>query len=55
MKPGKHGQAPEFKRNIGSDEVNNYFEKNKFSEAIKIDVVEKAMLPTRFYYERFSD
>lgn len=47
LKPGKHGTFPKFDRNISQDQVNSYFEPNKFAEAVKLDVVEKALLPTR--------
>lgn len=55
MKPGKQGTRPEFSKNVSDDQVKAYFEKNKWAEGVELDVVEKAMLPTRFYYEKFSD
>lgn len=44
-----------FSKNVTEDQVNSYFQPNKWSEEVQLDVVEKAMLPTRFYYEKFSD
>lgn len=35
--------------------MQRYFQKNKFTEAVELDVVEKALLPTRFYYDKFAD
>jgi hypothetical protein len=49
-----HGKAS-FDQNVSDDHVNSYFMPNKFTDAVELDVVEKAMLPTRFYYREFSD
>ena len=37
------------------DQVAAYWGENKWAQKIQLDLVEKAMLPTRFYYEKFSD
>lgn len=42
-------------RQVSADEVASLFAPNKFAEAVHLDVVEKALLPTRFYYKEFSD
>jgi len=55
MKPGKSGASPAFSQDISADQLASYFEVNKFASAVELDVVAKAMLPTRFYYEKFSD
>ena len=54
MKPGRSGQ-PDFKRQIPDEQVKSFFEKNKWTDEVHLDVVEKALLPSRFYYEKFSD
>lgn len=56
MAPSKISDPnPGFRRDVPKDLVESYFEKSKYAENIDLGVVEKAMLPTRFYYERFSD
>jgi hypothetical protein len=35
--------------------VQSYFRPNPWTDKIELDLVSKALLPTRFYYERFSD
>lgn len=46
---------PGFSKEATPDQVQSYFAPNPWSARIQLDVVEKALLPTRFYYERFSD
>lgn len=46
---------PGFSQQISADQVSSYFAPNKWSKEVQLDVVEKALLPTRFYYEKFSD
>ena len=47
----KQGGTPaKFDQNVSEDQVNSYFVPNRFADAVEMDVVEKAMLPTRFYY-----
>lgn len=41
---------PGFAKNISADQVNSYFQPNKWTNEVKLDLVEKALLPTRFYY-----
>jgi enoyl-CoA hydratase/carnithine racemase len=55
MKPGKPEGNPGFSSNVSADQVNSYFSPNKWAKEVQLDVVEKAMLPTRFYYEKFTD
>jgi len=55
FKQGGVSSSQKFAQNISEDQVNSFFSPNKFAEAVELDVVEKAMLPTRFYYQRFSD
>jgi hypothetical protein len=55
MKPGKLGTRPKFDKDISDDRVNSFFEKNSHSKDVHLDIVENAMLPTRFYYEKYSD
>lgn len=35
--------------------MNSFFAPNKFTEAVELDIVEKALLPTRQYYHDWSD
>jgi len=46
---------PGFSKNISNDQVNSYFQPNKWAKEVQLDLVEKALLPTRFYYEKFTD
>ena len=56
MKPSKMKQSnPGFKKYIDNDEVNSYFQTSKWTKDINLGVVEKALLPTRFYYEKYTD
>lgn len=41
---------PGFAKEVSEDQVKGYFEKNKWAEQVQIEMVEKALLPTRFYY-----
>ena len=49
------GTPAQFDQNISEDQVASYFAPNRFTEAVELDVFEKAMLPTLFYYREFSD
>jgi len=55
MKPGSKGTKPQFKKNVSNDEVLSYFVKNPLADSIKLDVVEKALLPTRMFYKKYND
>jgi hypothetical protein len=46
---------PGFAKNISADQVNSYFQPNKWAKEVQLDLVEKALLPTRFHYEKFTD
>ena len=35
--------------------MNSYFQPNKWAKEVQLDLVEKALLPTRFHYEKFTD
>lgn len=56
LKPGNSGASPDmFSKTVSEQQVDSYFQPNKWSKEVQLDVVEKAMLPTRFYYEKYSD
>ena len=58
LKPHKPADAPinpGFALSVSADQVSSYFQHNKWSDEIQLELVEKALLPTRFYYEKFSD
>jgi hypothetical protein len=40
---------------VKESEIDKYFEPSAHSKSIDVDVVEHALLPTKMYYERFSD
>ena len=46
---------PGFAKNVSADQVNSYFQPNKWTKEVQLDLVEKALLPTRFHYEKFTD
>lgn len=51
MKPNSAKRAnPGFSASISADQVKSFFAPNKWTEQVKLDLVEKALLPTRFYY-----
>lgn len=52
---GPHHANPGFSKNVSAQQVESYFQPNKWAEQVQLDVVEKALLPTRFYYEQFTD
>lgn len=56
LKPSGQPVNPKlFSKNVTDDQVASYFQQNKWTEEVQLDLVEKSMLPTRFYYEKFSD
>ncbi len=59
LKPHKQGVHqsgnPGFAKKVSDDVVQSYFQPNKWTSKVELDLVEKALLPTRFYYEKFSD
>lgn len=55
LKPGKDGQRPRFSKDVPKDKVDSFYEKNKLTDAIQLNVVENALLPNRFYYKDYAD
>ncbi len=55
LKPGNSASPDMFSKKVSEQQVDSYFQPNKWSKEVQLDVVEKAMLPTRFYYEKYSD
>lgn len=54
-KGAKWHKTPEWQRGFTESELNRYFEQNKLTEGVKLQVVENALLPTKMFYKRFSD
>ena len=61
-KPRSSGQSrlgarpnPGFEKDVSDGKVESYFAENKFAKDINLDIVENALLPTRHFFERFSD
>jgi len=52
--PSQHTN-PGFDKNISDAQVDSYFEENKLSAQIDLDIVENSLLPTRHFFERFTD
>lgn len=46
---------PGFASSVSNDQVQSYFQPNKWAQELQLELVERALLPTRFYYEKFSD
>ena len=46
---------PGFEKDVSDGKVESYFAENKFAKDIDLDIVENALLPTRHFFERFSD
>lgn len=51
----KNAAGPEFSKDIKDKDLDRYFQPSKLSESVHVDVVENALLPTRMYYQKFSD
>lgn len=54
-KGAAHKTAPEWAKAFTEKEIEPYFNSNKYAEGIDLQIVENALLPTKHYYERFSD
>ena len=46
---------PGFEKDVSDAQVESYFAENKYAKDIDLDIVENALLPTRHFFERFSD
>ena len=56
MKPKRSAlQNPGFSSSVSSSEVDSYFETNPESHKIDLGIVENSLLPTRHFFERFTD
>jgi hypothetical protein len=58
LKPHQRNQPlknPGFASTISGDQVTSYFQPNKWTERVQLELVSQALLPTRFYYQKFSD
>jgi len=59
MKPKVKGArdkaAAPFNKKVKDSDLDKYFEESKWSKEINVGIVENALLPTRHYYQRFSD
>lgn len=56
LKPhkGEH-KNPGFNNNVSDDQVLSFFEENKYKKDIEVGIVSNALLPTRFYFDKYSD
>lgn len=43
------------KKKMTQSEIDRYFEPSEFSKKVNVGAVRHALLPTRHYFERFSD
>jgi hypothetical protein len=46
---------PEWGPYFKQSEIDRYFEDSVYAKGVNLEVVENALLPTKIYYERFSD
>ena len=47
--------APAWDKNVKESDLVRYFDPSKWSEQVNLGIVENALLPTRHFYERFTD
>ena len=52
---GAKTKTAQFQKKVNEAELDRYFESSKWSVGIDLGIVENALLPTKHYYERFSD
>ena len=52
---GAKTKVAAFQQSVNKSDLEKYFEPSKWSEQIELGIVENALLPTKQYYERFSD
>ena len=52
---GAKTKTANFQKKVNEAELDKYFEPSKWSKGIDLGIVENALLPTKHYYERFSD
>lgn len=60
MKPSGNGahvkrQNPGFNREVTDEQVESYFAANPLASRINLDIVEKSLLPTRHFHNKFTD
>lgn len=55
LKPKTNQKLPEFNKQISDDHVNSFFEEHPKKSSINVNIVSNALLPTRFYYNDYSD
>lgn len=55
MKKNDVARNPGYDMNIKDESLDRYFEPSKWSQQIKLDCVENALLPARTYYQEYSD
>lgn len=46
---------PGFEKDVSDAQVESYFAENKYASGIDLGIVENSLLPTRHFFERFSD
>lgn len=55
VKGAREKTAAAFNKKVSDSDLGRYFEESKWSKEINLGIVENALLPTRHYYQRFSD
>lgn len=46
---------PGFKKRVSEQELDSYFSENSLAKEIDLKIVENALLPTRHFFQKFSD
>jgi len=46
---------PGFAKEVRDEDLTRYFEPSKWSEGVQVGVVENTLLPTRYFFENFTD
>lgn len=55
IKGAKEKTAAAFNKKVNDNDLTKYFEESKWSKDVNLGIVENSLLPTRQYYQRFSD
>lgn len=51
----KFRNSPKWSAPLKESQIKRYFEENKYAKDIQLDVVENALLPTKDYYQKYTD
>ena len=60
QKPSNHGkhikrENPGFSKQVTEEQLESYFAPNPLAARIDLDIVEKSLLPTRHFHDKFTD